>query len=215
MVDVTASRPGVDDAGGGKLFAPAAGRNAAAVAEALVRLLGDLPGGEVLEIGAGTGQHAVACAAALPRLSWRPTDPDPAHLASIAAWATEAALPNLRAPLQLNVVGEWPAAAPAAPIALYAANVVHIAPWTVAEAIFAGAGARLAPGGRLMLYGPFFDQGDATEGNRAFDRSLRGRDPAWGLRDIRDLDALAARCRLGPAQRTAMPANNLILSFRR
>jgi len=102
-----------------------------------------------------------------------------------------------------------------APAALYAANVVHIAPWAVVEAIFAHAGARLAQGGRVLLYGPFFDGGEATDGNRAFDASLRDRDPSWGVRDIADLTDLAERHGLSAPTRTAMPANNLILAFQR
>ncbi|MEM1316328.1 MAG: DUF938 domain-containing protein [Pseudomonadota bacterium] len=214
MADVTASRPGAEDAGGGRLVAPSASRNAAAVAAALSEILGEEADGSVLEIGAGTGQHAVACAAALPRLTWIPSDPDPLHLGSIAAWAEEAALPNLAPPLALDAAGDW-AETPTPLRAVYSANVIHIAPWTVTEGLVRGAAARLAPGGRLLFYGPFYEDGEAGEGNRAFDASLRGRNPDWGVRDVRDLSALAAGHGFDPAERVQMPANNLILVFRR
>ncbi|MEM6439669.1 MAG: DUF938 domain-containing protein [Pseudomonadota bacterium] len=212
--DVAASRPGAEDAGGGKLVAPSASRNAAAVAQAMARLLADVSDGAVLEIGSGTGQHAVACAAALPRLTWLPSDPDPAHLASIVAWTAEASAPNLAPPLAMDATEPWPET-PAPLRAVYSANVIHIAPWTVAVGIVAGAAARLSPSGKLLFYGPFYDHGEAGDGNRAFDASLRARDPAWGVRDIRDLAALASGHGFSFLRRLEMPANNLILVFER
>ena len=213
MNDPTSSRPAYDDPSADRLVAPSASRNAKPIAEALAELLvgGD---GEALEIGSGTGQHAVACARALPHLTWRPTDPDERHLASIVAWRAKAALRNLVAPERLDASADWGAAA--RPLrAVFSANVIHIAPWTLAEGIFRGAGKALAPGGLLLLYGPFFEHGEASEGNRAFDVSLRERDPEWGVRDVADLAGLAAANGLGAPRRTPMPANNLILSFAR
>lgn len=174
----------------------------------------------MLEVGSGTGQHAVACARALAPRIWRPTDPDPLHLGSIAAWAAEAALPNLAPPLALDATrpADWTAARAALaapPAAIFSANVIHIAPFAVAEALLAEAGATLAPGGLLLLYGPFLEAGETAPSNRAFDASLRARDPAWGLRDTADLAPLAAAAGLAPARRIAMPANNLILAFAR
>ena len=210
--DPARSRPGYADPAAGKLVAPAAARNAGPIAETLARLLAGAEG-TVLEVAAGTGQHAVACAAALPRLDWLPTDPDPAHLASIAAWRAEAGPANLLAPRPLDARSDW-GALPGAPFrAVFCANMIHIAPWAAAEGLAAGAARVLAPGGLLILYGPF-DEGAATaESNRAFDASLRARDPAWGLRPLTEVAALAARHGFGAPQRIAMPANNLILAF--
>jgi SAM-dependent methyltransferase len=215
--DPARSRPGVEDPAAEKLVAPSAARNAPVIAETLRRTLGP-EGGAVLEVGAGTGQHAVACAAALPGRRWIATDPDAAHLGSIAAWAAEAALPTLAPPLRLDATadGDWDAVAEAAggPVdAVYSANVIHIAPWSVAEGLVRGAAALLAAGGRLILYGPFLERGAGTDGNLAFDRSLRARDPAWGVRDLFDVTALAVSHGFGPPRREAMPANNLILLF--
>ena len=216
MSDPTRSRPAYEDASARKLTAPAATRNAGPISETLARLLA---GGEgaVIEIGSGTGQHAVACAAALPHLAWQPTDPDPLHRASVAAWAEEADLPNLRAPLPLDATADWAAdrALPLPARAVFCANVIHIAPWRVAEGLVAGAGKALAPGELLILYGPFFEDGEGAESNRAFDASLRERDPEWGVRDLRDVAALAAAHGFGPPERIEMPANNLIVAFPR
>jgi len=211
------SRPAYDPPEGDRLFAPSAERNAGPIAEALARRLGPV-GGAVLEIGGGTGQHAVAAATALPGRHWRPTDPDPEHLRSIAAWRSAEGPPNLAPPLRLDACepADWSAAAAtvAGPIdAVFCANVIHIAPWSVAEGLVAGAASVLAPEGRLVLYGPFFEDGEAGSGNRAFDRSLRERNPNWGLRDTADVARLAARHGFGPPLREPMPANNLMLIF--
>ncbi|MFO7854708.1 MAG: DUF938 domain-containing protein [Paracoccaceae bacterium] len=211
------SRPAYDPPEGDRLFAPSAARNAAPIAAALARRLGPA-GAAVLEIGGGTGQHAVAAAAALSGRPWRPTDPDPDHLRSIAAWRAAEGTPNLTPPLLLDArePADWTAAAAAVagPIdAVFCANVIHIAPWSVAEGLVAGAASVLAPAGRLVLYGPFLEDGEAGIGNRAFDRSLRERNPNWGLRDTADLARLAARHGFGPPLREAMPANNLMLIF--
>ena len=217
--DPRASRPAFDAPEGARLVAPAAARNAGPIAEALVRLLGP-EGGPVLEVGAGAGQHAVACAAALPGRRWLPTDPDPLHRDSVAAWTEDAGLANLAPALALDASApeDWAAAREAAggPVAaVFCANVIHIAPWAVAEGLAAGAAAALAPGGRLILYGPFLEHGAGAAGNLAFDRSLRARDPAWGVRDLAEVSALAARHGFGAPERVEMPANNLILAFAR
>lgn len=171
--------------------------------------------GTVLEIGAGAGQHALACARALPHMRWIPTDPDPEHRASIAAWRAAEGPANLAPPAPLDARADWPADHPGPFRAVYAANVLHIAPWSVAEGLVAGAARTLGPGGLLLLYGPF-DEGPATApSNRAFDADLRARDPAWGLRPLAEVAALAARHGFGPPRRRAMPANNLILAFPR
>src|SRR5215207_3955528 len=169
--------------------------------------------GIVLEIASGTGEHAIHFAAALPELIWQPTDRDPEARRSIAARRAAAVLPNLLPPLELD------AAAPSWPVeradAIVAINMIHIAPWSAAEGLMAGAARLLAPGGILYLYGPYQENGRHTApSNAAFDASLRARDPEWGVRDVGAVAELAARHGLTLAERVAMPANNLSLVFR-
>lgn len=194
-----------------KQHAPATERNRDAIRDVLSR---ELPtAGTVLEIASGTGQHAVAFAQAFPAIRWQPTDPDPTSLASIAAWRDEAALPNLLAPLLLDVTQvPWPVVEADAIVCI---NMVHIAPWEAALALFAGAGRVLAQGGLLYLYGPYRFDGTTAASNENFDRSLRSRDPRWGVRDVRELGAAAAEHGLVMRGAVAMPANNHSLLFRR
>ena len=196
-----------------RLFAPAAERNLEAVGAALEPHLSGRSG-TLLEIGSGTGQHAADWAARFPGLAVRPSDPDPAHRASIAAWAQAADGPAPLPPLDLDVTEPWPDLGPLA--AVVSLNVIHIAPWAVAEALVAGAARRLGPGGVLILYGPFREGGAHTaESNARFDASLRARDPDWGVRDLDEVAALAAAAGFGPAEVTRMPANNLLVAFAR
>jgi SAM-dependent methyltransferase len=194
-----------------KQHAPATERNREPIREVLAR---ELPAeGTVLEIASGTGQHAVAFAQAFPGITWQPTDPDPTAIASIAAWRDEAALPNLRAPILLDVTTTpWPIEQADAIVCI---NMVHIAPWEAALALFAGAGRVLAPGGLLYLYGPYRFDGTTAASNEDFDRSLRSRDPRWGVRDVRELGTAAAEHGLVMRGMVAMPANNHSLLFRR
>ncbi len=210
--DPTRSRPLYDDPDARKLSAPSSERNAGPISTQLQRLLA---GGEgtVVEIGAGSGQHSVVCAKALPHLDWQPTDPDAMHLASIEAWGEDTALPNLRPPVKLDATTDWGAVHRPAR-AVFCSNVIHIAPWFVAEGVVAGAAKALAKGGSLIFYGPFFENGAATEGNVAFDRTLRERDPSFGVRDTRDVLALT-EADFALAERIEMPANNLMLVFER
>lgn len=196
----------------GKRHAPAAARNAGPIREVLARLLP--AGGAVLEVASGTGQHAAFMAAAFPDRTWQPSDADPGALASIAAWVAEAGLPNLRAPLRLDVeVEPWPIDAVDAIVCI---NLVHVAPWSAALALLRGAARRLGPGGLLYTYGPYRFGGEFTApSNAEFDASLRAQDPGWGVRDVRDLEAAAAAARLHLAETIAMPANNHSLVFRR
>lgn len=201
-----------------RLHAPHVARNAEPIREALAGLIGTE--GSVLEIGSGTGQHAAHLAAAFPRHLWVPSDPDPARLASIAAWRRHADLPNLAEPLRLDAAGAWaedPGVAALAPVAVFAANVLHIAPWAVAEGIVAGAGRLMRPGGRLILYGPFREGGQLHgEGNRRFDAALRAENPAWGIRDTGDLARLARAAGFAvPPDVLPMPAGNRIVAFTR
>ena len=203
-----------------KREAPAASRNAAAIVAALEPLLRERSG-DVLEIGGGTGQHAVALATALPALRWWPTDPDPAQCASIDAWRAEAGAANLQAPLALDAATDvWPIGSAGWPAeglsAIYTANVVHITPPAVMRGLFAGAGRHLAEAGLLLLYGPFRWSGHhVAESNAAFDADLRRRDASWGVRDVDELDAHAGRAGLSRRDAIAMPANNHVLVYER
>ncbi|MEO8700759.1 MAG: DUF938 domain-containing protein [Kofleriaceae bacterium] len=193
-----------------KQCAPATGRNREPIRKVLAQ---ELPAtGVVLEIASGTGEHAVHMASAFPDITWQPTDVDASALASIAAWRDEAALANLRAPLRLDVTqAEWPIAAADA---IACINMVHIAPWEATLGLFAGAGRLLPDGGLLFLYGPFRFDGTTAASNEDFDRSLVGRDPSWGVRDVRELSVAAERHGLILRGMVAMPANNHSLLFR-
>jgi SAM-dependent methyltransferase len=191
-----------------KQHAPAAERNAAPILDVLRRVLPAR--GVVLEIASGTGQHAAYFARALPDLIWQPSDADPDARASIEAWRADAGLPNLRAPLALDVTATWPVGRADAVVCI---NMVHISPWAASLALFAGAARILPAGGILYLYGPYRFDGVTAPSNEAFDRSLRSRDPAWGVRDVRDLDAAAAPHGLTRIETVAMPANNHSLIF--
>lgn len=195
-----------------RLTAPAAARNAAPILDVLRTAL---PAhGTVLEIASGTGQHAVHFAAALPGLDWQPSDADPRARASIAAWREHAGLANLRAPLDLDVRNEpWPIDAVDAIVCI---NMIHIAPWEATIALMKGAGARVAPGGALVLYGPYRRDGAHTApSNHAFDADLRARDAAWGVRDLEAVEALARAEGFVCEAVVPMPANNFTVVFRK
>jgi SAM-dependent methyltransferase len=192
-----------------KQHAPAALRNREPIREVLARVLPAT--GTVLEIASGSGEHAVAFATAFPALTWQPSDPDPTARASIAAHRAEAGLSNLAAPLELDVMAPWPIARADAIVCI---NMIHISPWEASLALFEHAGRLLAPDALLYLYGPYrFDGAFTAPSNADFDRSLRSRDPRWGVRDLRDVVAAAAAFTL--AEMVAMPANNHSLIFRR
>ena len=197
----------------GALASPAVARNTGPILEVLKA---HMPGrGRVLEIAAGSGEHATAFAGALSGLDWTPSDPSAEARASIAAWATAAALPNLRPPLALDVrdPATWPEGSLQAVVCI---NMVHISPWTATGGLMALAGSRLAAGGLLVLYGPYREaEVPLAPSNAAFDESLKARDPAWGLRDRDEVVAAAKAEGLALTQRIEMPANNLILLLRR
>ena len=203
----------------GRLDAQTFHRNHQAIGAVLERFLAG-QSGDVVEAGSGTGQHVVHFARHSPDVTWWPSDLDEAHLTSIAAWRAHAKLPNIRPPLRLDLAGPaWDAelakenGAPKL-LALFCANVIHIAPWRVAEGLFAGAGRVLRDDGRLLLYGPFKRDGKHTAvSNAVFDTSLRENNPEWGVRDIADLETLAAANGLRLAETFEMPANNMILMF--
>jgi hypothetical protein len=204
--------PGDNEAADPRRHAPATLRNRDAI---LAVLAAELPSsGLVLEVASGSGEHIVHFAAALPDLSWQASDPDPAGLASITAHIAAAALPNLRPPLALDAaVSDWPIAAADAILCI---NMIHISPRAATQGLFAGGALMLAPGAPLIAYGPYLEADLPTaESNLAFDESLRGRNPDWGLRDLADVDATAARCGFARTRRIVMPANNLALVWRR
>ena len=195
----------------GRLTAPSASRNTEPIVQALRPVLMGLDG-LMLEVGSGTGQHSVAFADAFPRLDWQPSDAFEDHLGSIDAWITHSGAPNVRTPLWLDAAEPWPDLGRLTGV--FSANVIHIAPWAVAEGIFRGAEA--AHAGLIAFYGPFRESGRHTgEGNARFDESLRAQDPAWGIRDLEDLTDLAGRTGYGAPDLTVMPANNRLVVFQR
>ncbi len=166
----------------------------------------------MLEIASGTGQHAVHCASSLPGIVWQPSDPDSAARDSIAAWRTHAGLANLAEPIELDVMNDdWGIGEVAAIVCI---NMIHIAPWDAAQALFRGAGSRLGDGGVLYLYGPYRRNGAHTApSNEAFDAQLRATDPRWGVRDLEAVQTLAEANGFGLNEIVEMPANNLSLVF--
>jgi len=199
---------------------PATRRNQAPILAALTPYL-DGRTGDVLEIGSGTGQHVATFAQAFPNLTWWPTDPDTRHCESIDAWCVHANAGNVQPPMELDAATAWPLGNPGLPpasalTAIVCINVLHIAPWAVAEGLLAGARRHLAPDGILYLYGPYKRNGAHTsEGNVALDTSLRTQNPAWGIRDTAEITALAARTGLLLLEAIEMPANNLSLFLTR
>lgn len=196
-----------------KKHAPAALRNREAIAEVLAR---ELPAsGTVLEIAAGSGEHAVFFAERFGAHAWLPTDPAADALASIAEYRADYPGTNLSAPMMLDAAAPetWPVAEAAAILCI---NMIHISPWAATQGLFRGAARLLGNGGGpLIVYGPFLEDGvETAASNLAFDESLRARDKEWGLRRAEDLDSLAATQGLTRSARHAMPANNLSLIFR-
>lgn len=195
-----------------KKHAPATERNREAILAVLREELP--PSGTVLEIAAGSGEHAVFFAQALLDNDWLPTDPSQEALASIAAYAGEAQLPNLQAPLELDAAShDWPVTEAAAIVCI---NMVHISPWAATIGLMEGA-ARILSGKNapLILYGPYFEQrAEPAPSNLDFDLSLRSRNPEWGIRNAEKLDSLAQRHGMHRSARHEMPANNLMLVYR-
>ncbi len=187
-------------------------RNKQPIATVLAQYL--TPGMRVLEVGSGTGQHAVHFATSLPQVQWLTSDLRANH-EGIKAWLDEANLPNALPPIELDTRWkDWPALDRVDVV--FSANTAHIMHWDAVCGLFAGAARYLHDAGRLMLYGPFRIQGDAfSDSNRRFDRSLRQQDPGMGIRGSDDLDALAAVGGLVREATHAMPANNHVLVWQR
>jgi ubiquinone/menaquinone biosynthesis C-methylase UbiE len=191
---------------------PSADRNKEPILAQLRRILGER--GTALEIASGTGQHAVWFAAAMTQWTWQPTDFDPGMLPVIAERIARSGLSNVLPPKQLDVTAPaWPSFAGRFD-AIFCANMLHIAPWETCPALMAGAARLLEHGGKLITYGPYFEQGvPPAPSNIAFDQSLRARDPSWGIRALEQVVAEAVRSGLVLSQRVVMPANNLLLVF--
>ncbi|WP_213772188.1 DUF938 domain-containing protein [Bradyrhizobium sp. dw_78] len=205
----------------GRLDAAAFHRNHQPIWDVLQRFLAGRSG-DVVEAGSGTGQHVVHFARHTPDIVWWPGDLNEQHLKSIAAWRAHAGLSNIRPPLRIDLSDPaWCAEmrdgrGPGKLLAAFCANVIHIAPWRVAEGLFAGAGRYLGADGRLFLYGPFKRGGKhIAVSNAVFDSALRDQNPEWGVRDVADLEGLAADAGLALIEMVEMPANNLILVFGR
>lgn len=195
-----------------KQHAPATLRNREPIAEVLAS---ELPGsGTVLEIAAGTGEHAVFFAERFPAIHWQPTDPSAEALASIADYRADYAGHNLAAPLLLDAADpdSWPVAEADAIVCI---NMVHISPWEATLGLFAGAARLLAAsGGPLILYGPYIEKGvETAPSNLEFDASLKTRNPLWGLREAEALDVLATQNGMARSARYALPANNIMLVY--
>jgi SAM-dependent methyltransferase len=193
-----------------RAYAPATARNREPILAVLRRVLPS--SGLVLEISAGTGEHAAFFAAALSHLTWQPTDLEERSLLSIAAHRETAGLDNLRPPLRLDAASpDWPVAHADAIVCI---NMIHIAPWTACVGLMAGAARTLPSGGVLCLYGPYKEGGAHTaESNLRFDIDLQTRDRSWGVRNLEDVAALAAEHGLRHAETVTMPANNRTLVF--
>jgi cyclopropane fatty-acyl-phospholipid synthase-like methyltransferase len=193
-----------------KPFAPACERNRDPILGVLRTRFADCR--TVLEVGSGTGQHAVHFAAALPWLSWQCADL-PQQLPGIRQWLDEAGLANTPPPIALDVHGPWPSGPWDA---VFSANVLHIVDWPGVEAFFAGVGRVLGSTGVLVVYGPFNEGGAYTSAsNRDFDGWLKARDPRSGIRDVEAVQALAVQAGLRAVDDVPMPANNRCLVWRR
>ena len=165
----------------------------------------------ILEIGSGTGQHAVYFASQMPHLKWQPTD-TPEYLPGIQLWIDDAKLNNVQPPLQLNVLQpDWPGIKPDA---VFSANTTHIMHWPMVKAFFSGVGKCLPTDGLFLLYGPFnYDNQYTSPSNARFDNWLKAGDPHSGIRNFEDLDQLAEKAGMQLQQDYAMPANNRILCW--
>ena len=205
----------------GGLDAPAFHRNHGPIWSVLAPYLASATG-HVLEAGSGTGQHVVEFARQSPGLIWWPADYDAQHLQSIEAWRAHSGLSNIQPARFIDLSApEWGLSGEDSQTlkdltAIFCANVIHIAPWPVAEGLLAQAASRLQQNGKLFLYGPFKRDGQHTApSNEASDHSLRSRDPSWGVRDIAEIEPLARANGLSLKHIVPMPANNMILIFER
>lgn len=195
-----------------RLSSPAVLRNRDPILDVLRVVLPAL--GTVLEIASGSGEHILHFAAALPALTWQPSDPSPVARASIAAWRDAERPGNVRAPLTLDAATEhWPVDHADAVLAI---NMVHISPWDATLGLLAGAARLLPAGGPLLLYGPYRRDGvPLAASNLAFDADLKARNPEWAIRDLGAVITVADAAGLGLERIVEMPANNLSVVFAR
>lgn len=195
-------------------FSAPAERNKQPILEVLRTLLPKK--GRALEIACGTGQHVTWFAANLPKWSWQPTDVTADLFPDIKVRVDEARLVNVQPPQLLNVLDpSWPKEYEPHDL-VYCANMLHIAPWACCAGLMQGAAQQLAPGGQLVTYGPYLeDDVPTSEGNLKFDATLRAQNPDWGLRRREDVEEQAQAAGLRLAMRHTMPANNLLLVWRR
>ena len=192
------------------LSSPAAERNKDPILNVLESVLATT--GQVLEIASGTGQHVCHFARHLPALTFQPTDPDAESRDSMVTRLREAALTNVEAPIALDVLdSRWPVAP--AYDAVLCINMIHISPWAATDALCRGAARHLRTEGKLVLYGPYLENGTAAQSNLDFDASLKRRNAAWGLRDLDAVTRVAAGHGLQRQQVVRMPANNLTVVF--
>lgn len=198
-----------------KRYSGAADRNRGPIADVLAR---ELPGeGTVLEIASGSGQHAAFFADRFSQLAWQPSDPSPEARASIEAYRAEVGLPNLLAPVEVDVLsGGWEAPFRENVSAMLCINMIHIAPWEATLGLFQGAGRILGAGKPLVLYGPYrFGGVFLADSNAEFSRTLAGMNPAFGVRDLDDVTREAQRAGFDRGEPIALPAENHVIVFRR
>lgn len=207
-------REGVDGSSV-KVFSGPADRNTAPILDILTRIAPSTPG-RVLCVAEGSGQHVTAFAKALPQLVFLPTEIEAAAMASIKAYADEAALPNIESPVILDVTSpQWDTIASVGDYSLvYAVNICHISPFAATRGLMDVSSKVLKSGGTLLLYGPFKVKGEfSSEGNKAFDERLRQRDPSWGYRDVAEVQEAAKNAGMELKETIEVPANNLVLLF--
>lgn len=194
-----------------KLRSPAAARNVEPIGDVLAEWLPS--SGLVLEVASGSGEHALAFARRFAHLTWQPSDPDAAALASVETWRAEEGPRNLLPPVRLDVAErEWPVTVADAVLSI---NMVHISPWEASLGLLDGAARLLAAGGPLILYGPWIVDGEPTApSNLLFDADLKRRNASWGLRRVAAFAEEAAKRGLALDAERAMPANNRMLLFR-
>lgn len=195
---------------------PAAVRNAGPITEVLTRVFSKQlrDSGTVLEIAAGSGHHAATFAQAMPQFIWQPSDPSAEARDSISAHVEDLGLSNLKPPLDLDVCASiWPVTTVNAILCI---NMIHISPWEATLGLFSGAERALPSAAPLVAYGPYSVDGDfIAESNVAFDQSLKARNPAWGIRDVKDVAAAAQEKGFWLEETVTMPANNLMLVFKK
>lgn len=197
-------------------YASATQRNRQPILEVLLKILPTT--GNILEISSGTGEHGVFFAPRLSPRQWIPSEPNPMLRASISAWQNQFTATNLHPPLDIDVRNElWSIETQPIEInAIVNINMIHIAPWDACLGLMAGAGRILPQGGILYLYGPFKRDGEHTApSNQAFDRSLKTRNPEWGVRDIEEVTEVAVNEGLEFKEIIPMPANNFSIIYQK